>query len=138
MKRKREKEEKKRKEAKRKRYCPDSKSGPSVHRAKALPLDHVEHTRRLMELLLLKPSSLIKQEFKDIFQKNDCSLDSAKPNVNAFHPFTCREWKPNSLGRYGTNSSASKTCFVTAMFAHMFIGLIIQNRFHLLLKNFSI
>ena len=52
--------------------------------------------------------------------------------------FTCREWKPNSLGRYGTNSSASKTCFVTAMFAHMFIRLIIQNRFHLLLKNFSI
>ena len=39
---------------------------------------------------------------------------------------------------YGTNSSASKTCFVTVMFAHMFIRLIIQNRFHLLLKNFSI
>ena len=55
-----------------------------------------------------------------------------------FIAFTCREWKPNSLGRYGTNSSASKTCFVTAMFAHMFIRLIIQNRFHLLLKNFSI
>ena len=28
--------------------------------------------------------------------------------------------------------------FVAAMFAHMFIRLIIQNRFHLLLKNFSI
>ena len=55
-----------------------------------------------------------------------------------FIAFTCREWKPNSLGRYGTNSSASKTCFVTVMFAHMFIRLIIQNRFHLLLKNFSI
>ena len=39
------KEEKKRKEAKRKRYCPDSNSGPSVLRAKALPLGHVEHTR---------------------------------------------------------------------------------------------
>ena len=51
---------------------------------------------------------------------------------------TCKEWKPNSLGRYGTNSSASKTCFVTARFAHMFIRLIIQNRFHLVLKNFSI
>ena len=55
-----------------------------------------------------------------------------------FIAFTCREWKPNSLGRYGTNSSASKRCFVTAMFAHMFIRLIIQKRFHLLLKNFSI
>ena len=52
--------------------------------------------------------------------------------------FTCREWKLNSLGRYDTNSSANKTCFVTARFAHMFIRLIIQNRFHLLLKNFSI
>ena len=54
-----------------------------------------------------------------------------------FIAFTCKEWKPNSLGRYGINSSASKTCFVTEMFAHMF-RLIIQNRFHLLLKYFSI
>ena len=29
--------------------------------------------------LLLKPSSLIKHEFQDIFQKNDCSLDSEIP-----------------------------------------------------------
>ena len=43
----------------------------------------------------------------------------------------------DSLGRYGINSFASKTCFVTAMFAHM-LRLIIQNRFHLLLKYFSI
>ena len=54
-----------------------------------------------------------------------------------FIAFSCKEWKPNSLGRYGINSSASKTCFVTAMFAHM-LRLIIQNRFHLLLKYFSI
>ena len=55
-----------------------------------------------------------------------------------FIAFTCKEWKPNSLGRYGINSSARKTCFVTrAMFAHM-LRLIIQNRFHLLLKYFSI
>ena len=33
--------------------------------------------------------------------------------------FTCKEWKPNSLGRYSKNSSASKPCFVAAMFAHM-------------------
>ena len=43
----------------------------------------------------------------------------------------------DSLGRYGINSFAGKTCFVTAMFAHM-LRLIIQNRFHLLLKYFSI
>ena len=38
---------------------------------------------------------------------------------------------------YGIKSSASKTCFVTAMFAHM-LRLIIHNHFHLLLKYFSI
>ena len=54
-----------------------------------------------------------------------------------FIAFTCKEWKPNSLGRYGINSSASKACFVTAMFADM-LSLIIQNRFHLLVKYFSI
>ena len=54
-----------------------------------------------------------------------------------FIAFPCKEWKPNSLGRYGINSSASKTCFVTAMFAHT-LRLIIQNRFHFLLKYFSI
>ena len=32
-----------------------------------------------VEVLLVKPSSLIKHEFKDIFQKNDCSLDSENP-----------------------------------------------------------
>ena len=37
--------------------------------------------------------------------------------IQHFIAFTCREWKANSLGRYGTNSSVSKTCFVTAMFA---------------------
>ena len=54
-----------------------------------------------------------------------------------FIAFTCKEWKPNSLGRHGINSSVSRTCFVTAMFTHM-LRLIIQNRFHLLLKYFSI
>ena len=54
-----------------------------------------------------------------------------------FIAFSCKEWKPNSLGRYGINSSASKTCFVTAIFSHI-LRLIIQNRFHLLLKYFSI
>ena len=37
---------KKRKEAKRKRFCPDSNSRPSTHRAKALPLVHVEHRKK--------------------------------------------------------------------------------------------
>ena len=38
-----------------------------------------KHTQRVTEFLLLNPSSLIKHEFKDIFQKNDCSLDSENP-----------------------------------------------------------
>ena len=55
-----------------------------------------------------------------------------------FIAFTCKEWKPNSLGRYGINSSASKTCFVIrSMVAHM-LRLIVQNRFHFLLKYLSI
>ena len=66
------KEEKKRKEGKRKRLSLESNPGPSLYRAKALPLGHVE-------ILLLKPSDLIKREFKDIFQKNDSSLDSENP-----------------------------------------------------------
>ena len=49
-----------------------------------------------------------------------------------FIAFTFSEWKPNSLGQYHTNSSASEMCFLTTMFAHMFIRLIIQNLFHLL------
>ena len=79
MKRKRKEKKKKRKEAKRKRYCPGANSGPTVHRAKALPQGHVEHTRHRREFLLFKPLSLIKHEFKDIFHKNDCSLDSENP-----------------------------------------------------------
>ena len=82
-----------------------------------------------------EPSGLIKREFKDIFQKNDCSFDSENPTKMYFVAFTCKQWKPNSLSRYG--SSASKSCFVPAMFAHM-LRLIIQNRFNLLLKYFSI
>ena len=46
MKTKRKEKEKKkeRKEAKRKKFCPESISRPSTHRAKALPLGHVELT----------------------------------------------------------------------------------------------
>ena len=79
MKRKRKKEKKKRREAKGGRLCPESNSGTSTNRAKTLPLGHVEHKRRIVEILLLKPSSLIKPEFKDISQKNDCSFDSENP-----------------------------------------------------------
>ena len=70
MKTKRKEKEKKkeRKEAKRKRFCPESISRPSTHRAKALPLGHVELTWKIVEVLLLNPSSLIKREFKDILQ----------------------------------------------------------------------
>ena len=38
-----------------------------------------------------------------------------------------------SSSRYFISSSASKTCFVTSIFAHI-VRLIIQNRFHLPLK----
>ena len=78
MKTKRKEKEKKKKRTEA-RYCPDLSSGPSVHQGNALPLGHMEHTGSSVEILLLKPSSLIKHEFKDIFQKNDCSLDSENP-----------------------------------------------------------
>ena len=73
------KKEKKRKEAKRKRWCLESNQRPSINRAEALPLGHVERTNDVVEILLLKPSGLIEREFKDIFQKNDSSLDSENP-----------------------------------------------------------
>ena len=66
--------------------------------AKALPLGHAEHTGKFVEILLFFPSSLIKREFKDIFQKSDCSFDSANPTKMHFFAFTCKQWKPNSLG----------------------------------------
>ena len=66
---KKKKKKKKRKEAKRKRFGPESISGPSTHWAKALLLGHVEYTRKVVEILLLKPWSLIKREFKDIFSE---------------------------------------------------------------------
>ena len=47
-----------------------------MYRAEALPLGHVEHTSWFVEILLLKPSSLIKREFNDIFQKKNSSLNS--------------------------------------------------------------
>ena len=48
------KEENKRKEAKRKRLCLETSPGPSMYRAEALPLGHVEHTTWVVEILLLK------------------------------------------------------------------------------------
>ena len=78
-KRKEKEKKKKRKEAKRKRLCADSNLGPSTHQTKALPLGHVEHTGNIVEVLLLNPSSLIKREFEDIFQKNDCNFGSENP-----------------------------------------------------------
>ena len=75
-KKKKKKEEKKRSEEK--KVLP-GRFRPSTHRAKALPLGHEGHTRKFVKILLLKPSSLIKREFKDIFQKNDCSFDSETP-----------------------------------------------------------
>ena len=72
-KKKKKKEEKKRSEEK------NRTQDLRCNRAKAIPLGHVEHTGRFVVISLLKPSSLIKREFKDIFQKNDCSFDSETP-----------------------------------------------------------
>ena len=84
MKRKRKKK-KKRKEAKRKRFIgSNSNSGPSTHRVKALLLSHVEHTERIVEILLLKPLSLIKRDSK-IFLRIMTAVSIVKPKVNAFH-----------------------------------------------------
>ena len=49
-----ETEKKRRKEEKRKWLCPKPNSGPPTHRAKALPLGHVEHTPEFVEILLLR------------------------------------------------------------------------------------
>ena len=54
----------KRKEKEKKKERKEAKT----HRAKALPLGHVELTWKIVEILLLNPSSLIKREFKDILQ----------------------------------------------------------------------
>ena len=44
-----------------------------------IPLGHVEHTKGFVQILLLKPSGLIKRELKEIFQQNDCSFDRENP-----------------------------------------------------------
>ena len=53
MKRERKKEEKKRSEEK-KVIGSNSSSGPSTHRAKALPLGHVEHTEKNCRNFIIK------------------------------------------------------------------------------------
>ena len=70
-----EKEKKEEKKGKEARFCPDSNSG---HLGECF-ITRPRGERRVGEILLLKPSSLIKHEFKDIFQKNDFSLDSENP-----------------------------------------------------------
>ena len=74
-----EKKRRKKKEARRKRLCLELNMGPATIRARTFPLGHVESAPAFAAILLLKPSSLIKREFKDIFQKNDCSFDSENP-----------------------------------------------------------
>ena len=73
-KKRRRRKEKKRKEAKRKKFGPESISRPSTHRVKALPLGHVEHTGNSVEILLLKPSSLLK-----IFFRRITAVSTVKP-----------------------------------------------------------
>ena len=70
------KEKKKRKEKKRseeKKVLPRFELGPFGAPGESFT------TRPRARVLLLKPSSLIKHEFKDIFQKNDRSLNSEYP-----------------------------------------------------------
>ena len=66
-----EKKKKKRKEKKQR------EKGYAWNRARDLRLTgpRGRHKRLFVEILLLKPSSLIKREFKYIFQKNDGSFD---------------------------------------------------------------
>ena len=52
---------------------------PGIDLATFDALGHMEHTGKFGEILILKPSSLSKREFKDLFQKNVCSFDSENP-----------------------------------------------------------
>ena len=70
------KEETKIKEARRMYFCPESNSGPLKHRINAL----TTRPRETQREHVWKSSSVINHEFKNIFQKNDCSLDSENPN----------------------------------------------------------
>ena len=64
-----EKEKKKKKRSEEKRIFLESNSVPAIHRDKALPLGHVEHTGRLAEILLLKPSALLNVNSKIFFRR---------------------------------------------------------------------
>ena len=75
-----EKEKKRRKEKKRseeKKVLPRFELGPFGAPGESFTTR--PRATSCVEVLLLKPSSLIKHEFKDIFQKNDCSLNSEYP-----------------------------------------------------------
>ena len=77
MKSKRKEKEKKKKKRKEKKQ---REKGYAWNRTRDLRLTwpRGRHKRLFVEILLLKPSSLIKREFKDIFQKNDGSFDGEK------------------------------------------------------------
>ena len=92
MKRKRKKEGKKRSEEK--KIVLKIELGPFGTPGESFTTRSRGTHKLSVEFLLLKPSSLIKHELKDIFQKNDCSLDSENPTLMHFIAFTCREWKP--------------------------------------------
>ena len=70
MKTKRKEKEKKKEEKKRReKDMLESNSGPAIHRDKALPLGHVEHTGSLGEILLLKPLALLNVNSKIFFRR---------------------------------------------------------------------
>ena len=79
MKRKRKKRRKEKKRSEEKKVLPGCELRPyGAPGESVITRPRGTHTPP-REFLLFKPLSLIKHEFKDIFHKNDCSLDSENP-----------------------------------------------------------
>ena len=122
-----------------------SNPGPLTPRAKSLPPSHVEHTAYNVENIVLKPfpletsasttrtkidRALFNMNSKIFFRRMTAvwSVKTQRKRISS-HLKNESPTKP----RYSINSSASKMCFVTTIFANI-LRIIIQNRFHLLLK----
>ena len=75
------KRKKTKKEAKRKKLCAESKSGPSTYRATALPLAHVEHTGFGRNFII----KTFKPYYREFFSEERLQFRQGKPNVDALH-----------------------------------------------------
>ena len=105
------KKEKKRKEVKRKMYCPNSNSGPLARGGDSSitrPCGTHMHSLKFVEFLLSKPSSLIRHEFKDIFQKNKTPI---VVSVGCFGP--CKH--NGVLSEFGKIRETGKMCHVMSI-----------------------